>query len=62
MGASSVRLVVTANIQGSQTSLLTSGAGNWYAQLGSVEDWMDSNKNYNLAQSLVDEEDDDKGF
>jgi hypothetical protein len=40
MGCDSVRVIATASSKGGQTSILNSGAGNYFAQLGSVSTWV----------------------
>lgn len=36
----SVRIITTVRARDGGTAIVTKGAGNWFAQLGSVNDWL----------------------
>ena len=52
MGCDSVRVVATATATGGNTSIYTSGYGNWFAQVGSVDNWLREMKEMNVINGI----------
>jgi predicted PhzF superfamily epimerase YddE/YHI9 len=52
LGCDSVRFFATGALKGCQTTRITTGRGNWFAQVGVAEDWVQGNRNANLAAEI----------
>lgn len=52
LGCDSVRFFATGARKGDQTVRFTAGRGNWFAQRGVVDDWVQGNKDAALANEI----------
>jgi hypothetical protein len=51
-GCDSVRVIITAKSKNEQTQRMSLGAGNYYAQLGSVREWLERDSAQTLANEV----------
>jgi hypothetical protein len=52
MGCDSVRIICTAGAKGGNTHTLSTGYGNFFAQLGSVDNWVREMKNIDMVDGI----------
>ena len=52
IGCDSVRVILTANLKKENTQRFSLGAGNYYAQLGSVREWLERDSAQMLANEM----------
>ena len=54
LGCDSVRIIYTMQPGVNQAGLGTQGKGNWFAQIGSVEQWLRERKAYTNAVEIAE--------
>lgn len=54
LGCDSVRVVCTSVAKGGNTTVFTTGYGNFFAQLGSVEGWVRDMQETNLVHGIAE--------
>lgn len=52
LGCDSIRIIASVSKPNQETGMYTSGRGNWFSQIGSVREWLDTQNNEGVAHAI----------